>query len=182
MDIMSKEIQNYIDTSTIIDAIDPGSRFHTAVISALRQIVGSFAFSEYMEIELKGVLRKSRFNRRRDILLRNYANLKQRFNTTWIPNNRDVITLHNQSRRLERLVRRLCGGVRIRFPDIVHIGICGLKNIENIISEDWHIHGRNRHGDPFIVIVREVISQNIRNVNNPIRAYMCRLGRPIRTV
>ena len=174
---MSKARQkNYFDTCTIIDAIDYTSRYYTNVRQALKQVKGDCVFSEYMEVELKGVLRKSRFSGIKDKLLSEYAHLKRALQAKWIPNDRGIMNLHRIARWLQKEVRSLCRGGYPKFPDIVHIGICGLEDITNILSEDWHIYGRSIQGIPFVEIVKRVISRNVCNVSNPQHVYTTRRG------
>ena len=171
---MDKEQQKfYFDTCTIIDAIDHTSRYHANVRKALQQVKGDCLLSEYMEVELKGVLRKSKFRKMKDSLLREYAHLKRNLQAKWIPNNEEVINLHKFAKKLQKDVQSYYRRRRIyvrrvpKFPDIVHIGICGLKDITNIVSEDKDIYGRDSRGVPIIDIVKNAISKNIKNISNP---------------
>jgi len=160
----------YFDTCTVIDAINDSSPHHKSVKSALSQIEGSSVFSEYMEDELKRVLRKSEmFRSRMDNLLSEYVNLKQKLGATVVVNDTKVSSLEMYSRRISRRVR-------IKQADVVHIGICGKENIENIVSEDWHIHGRNRNGVPFIFIVRNEFLRVHNTFSNPQHAFSTREG------
>jgi predicted nucleic acid-binding protein len=160
----------YFDTCTIIDAINDSSPHHKCVNSALSQIKGGFVFSEYMEDELKRVLRKSEvFRPRMDYLLGKYVTLKQQVSATLVVNDIKVSDLERCSRRISRRVR-------IKQADVVHIGICGKENIENIVSEDWHIHGRNRNGVPFIFMVRNEFLRVHNTFSNPQHAFSTREG------
>jgi hypothetical protein len=123
-----------------------------------------------MEDELKRVLRKSEmFRSRMDNLLSEYVNLKQKLGATVVVNDTKVSSLEMYSRRISRRVR-------IKQADVVHIGICGKENIENIVSEDWHIHGRNRNGVPFIFIVRNEFLRVHNTFSNPQHAFSTREG------
>ena len=94
----------------------------------------------------------------------------------WIPNDRSIMDLHKVAKRLQRDVRSSCRGGYPKFPDIVHIGICGLKNITSIISEDWHIYGRDKQGIPFIETVKKVVTRNFYRASNPKHVYTTRQG------
>jgi hypothetical protein len=123
-----------------------------------------------MEDELKRVLRKSEmFRSRMDNLLSKYVNLKQKLGATVVVNDTKVSSLEMYSRRISRRVR-------IKQADVVHIGICGKENIENIVSEDWHIHGRNRNGVPFIFMVRNEFLRVHNTFSNPQHAFSTREG------
>jgi hypothetical protein len=123
-----------------------------------------------MEDELKRVLRKSEmFRSRMDNLLSEYVNLKQKLGATVVVNDTKVSSLEMYSRRISRRVR-------IKQADVVHIGICGKENIENIVSEDWHIHGRNRNGVPFIFMVRNEFLRVHNTFSNPQHAFSTREG------
>lgn len=154
----------YFDTCTIIDYIDDRSSFNKKVVCAITQIKGLRVFSEYMENELKSVLRHAeKFYERKDIMLNNYIKVKQSSNIKFIPNNNQILSLHRFCIRQE--VRPL------KFQDMVHIGICGLENVPNIVSEDWHIHGHEGTGRPFIEKVR-----NELRFNDPRHAFTTRSG------
>jgi hypothetical protein len=123
-----------------------------------------------MEDELKRVLRKSEmFRSRMDNLLSEYVNLKQKLGATVVVNDTKVSSLEMYSKRISRRVR-------IKQADVVHIGICGKENIENIVSEDWHIHGRNRNGVPFIFMVRNEFLRVHNTFSNPQHAFSTREG------
>jgi hypothetical protein len=77
---------------------------------------------------------------------------------------------------LERCSKRISRRVRIKQADVVHIGICGKENIENIVSEDRHIHGRNRNGVPFIFMVRNEFLRVRYTFFNPQHALSTREG------
>jgi len=172
----SQQKNYYFDTCTIVDAINHASPHYTNVRQALRQIKAGSVVSEYMEVELKGVLRKSKFNEVKDMLLGEYVRLKRMLRARWIPNDRSIMDLHKIAKRLQKDVRSLCRGSYPKFPDMVHIGICGLKNITSIVSEDWHIYGRTGQGIPFIEIVKEVITRNFYRISNPKHVYTTRQG------
>jgi hypothetical protein len=159
----------YFDTCTIIDLIDDNSVYKQKVTTAINQIQGLRDFSEYMENELKGVLRHAeKFIKRRDKMLSEYAKIKQTLNTKFIPNTELTLNLHY-----------FCKKQRIpplKFQDMVHIGICSLENVPNIVSDDRHIFGRDRNNRPFIQIVRERISVNAQPSNNPRRVFTTRTG------
>jgi predicted nucleic acid-binding protein len=160
----------YFDTCTVIDAINDRSPYHEGVNSALGQIKGDSVFSEYMEDELKRVLRKSEmFRSRMDDLLSKYVTLKQQLGAKLVENDTKVSNLERYSKRISRRVG-------IKQADIVHIGICGEKNIENIVSEDWHIHGKNKNGVPFISIVKTEFSMVYNTFFNPQNAFSTRQG------
>ena len=162
--------KNYFDTCTVIDRIDDRSRHHRNVTRAINQIKGKRVFSEYMENELKSVLRHvERLNQRKDNLLNTYNSVKRSLNVIWIPNTQQTGNLHKYCKRVSRRIRSP------KFQDMVHIGLCGLESIVNVISEDWHIHGRNRMGQPFIDIVRREISR-IHPISDPKHAYTTRQG------
>ncbi|MGC9086013.1 MAG: hypothetical protein ACP5IT_07500 [Thermoproteota archaeon] len=155
--------KNYFDTCTVIDIIDDNSRYHSYVIKAVSQIRGKWVFSEYMENELKSVLRHAeRFSQRKDVLLNNYSRVKQNFNPIWVPISQQIASLHNYCRISSRRVR-------IKFQDMVHIGICSLENIINIISDDWHI-------SMLIEIVKQELSHFYSNISNPKHVYTTRQG------
>jgi predicted nucleic acid-binding protein len=160
----------YFDTCTVIDSINDNSPYQQNVNSALSQIKGDFVFSEYMEDELKRVLRKSEvFRPRMDYLLSKYVALKQRVSATLVVNDIRVSDLERCSKRISRRVG-------IKQADIVHIGICGKENIENIVSEDWHIHGKSKKGVPFISIVKNEFSMVHNTFYNPQHAFSTRQG------
>ena len=71
--ISSQQKNYYFDTCTIIDAVNRASPYHTNVKQALQRVKAGSVVSEYMEIELKGVLRKSRFSGMKDMLLGGYT-------------------------------------------------------------------------------------------------------------
>lgn len=140
----------YFDTSTVIDCIDDSSPYHKNVTRAITQTQSPRVFSEYMENELKSVLRHAeKFIPKKDYMLEKYFNLKQTLNSIFVQNDSRVSNLHNLCKR--RRIRPL------KFQDMVHIGICGLENIINIISEDRHIFGRDRFGQPIIDTVRRLL-------------------------
>jgi len=63
----------YFDTCTVIDGIDNSSRYHRNVLQAITQIPGLSVFSEYMENELKSVLRHAeKFRETRFLIERVY--------------------------------------------------------------------------------------------------------------
>ena len=79
----------------------------------------------------------------------------------------------------QALQRVKAGSVVSEYMEIelkVHIGICGLKNITSIISEDWHIYGRDKQGIPFIETVKKVVTRNFYRASNPKHVYTTRQG------
>jgi len=166
---MQKTDKYYFDTCTIIDIIDSLSPFHNNVIKAVAQAQDLWALSEYMENELKSILRHAeKFVKRKDSLLKEYFKLKQSYKSSFIPNDSRTLRLHIFSKN--HRIRPL------KFQDVVHIGICGLKNIPNIISEDWHIYGRSmKYNQPFIDIVKQALT-SIQNFSNPKHAFTTRQG------
>jgi len=159
----------YFDTCTIIDSIDNSSPFYNNVVRVINQIQGQLFFSEYMENELKSVLRHvEKFISRKDDLERDYLKVKQNLNPNFVPNDAKTLNLHIFCKR--QRIRPL------KPQDMVHIGICGLENIPNIISEDWHIYGRSKkHKQPFIDIVKQKLSSTL-NSSNPKHAFTTRQG------
>jgi len=154
----------YFDTCTIIDSIDNLSPFNKKVVCAIAQIRGLHVFSEYMEIELKSVLRHAeKFYERKDEMLNNYIKIKQSSNVKFIPINQQILSLHHSCMR-QRIYP-------LKFQDMVHIGICGLESIPNIISDDWHIHGHVGTDRPFIEKVRTAL-----HFNDPKHAFTTRSG------
>jgi hypothetical protein len=116
-----------------------------------------------MENELKSVLRHAKkFRERKDEMLNNYIKIKSS-NVKFIPNNQRILSLHHSCR--ERRIYPL------KFQDMVHIGICGLENIPNIVSDDWHIYGRAGARIPFIEIVRTAL-----HFSDPKHAFTTRSG------
>jgi len=159
----------YFDTCTVIDGIDNSSRYHRNVFQAITQIPGLSVFSEYMENELKSVLRHAeKFRERQDFLLREYTRLKIRLKASFISNDSRIQNLHIWCKRLRV--------APLKFQDMVHVGICGLENIPNIISDDWHIYGQSRrHGRPFIDVIKDRLSA-IQRFSNPEHAFTTRSG------
>ncbi len=156
--------ENYFDTCTVIDRIDDHSQYHSNVTRAINQIKGRLVFSEYMENELKSVLRHAqRFSQRKDNLLSNYDSLKRTLNIVWVATTPQISNLHNVCRRISRRI----GG--LKFQDMVHIGICGLERIINIISDDRHIYGN-------INIVRQELSHFYPGISDPRHVYTTRQG------
>jgi len=166
----------YIDTCTVIDAIEIlYARYRVTAREALSRIRNEYACSEYMEDELKRVLRHKFGGREKDMLLEYYWDIKP---SSFIPTDQTIGHLYSQSKNLQKQVRQHCGR-RGKAPgpqDIVHVGVCGLKDIPGIVSEDWGVYGRDVQGRPFIDIVRQEISHGIQHVANPKHTFVTRGG------
>lgn len=175
-------MKNYFDTCTVIDAINNSSKYYAKVTKSLKQVVGDNEFSEYMEHELKSVLRHSKFVGSKDLLLSKFNALRKHLKASWIKNDYRISKLHDHCKRIQKRVRKLCKPEKSpKFQDMVHIGICGLENILNIISDDGHIYGRNKQGRPFVDIVKDEISQ-MSSISNPQHVYTTRDGQLSRKI
>jgi hypothetical protein len=150
--ILSPAEQHYLDTCTVLDAIDRTSRFHVKVQSAFARSKNKYVFSEYMKHELEAVLRHQRdLATRRDDLKRAYLTFFQQKMSTYVRNDRRTAALAACSPRIS-------WRVGISRQDVVHIGICGEEQIDNIVSEDHHIYGRSRSGQPYVSQVKNEYS------------------------
>lgn len=142
----------YLDTSTVLDAIDPNRPYHVNVESAFTPSKNKYVFSEYMKQELEGAMRHHEdFIARRDDLERRYFTFQRQKMSIFVRNDRRTVALASSSRTIGRRVG-------ISRHDVVHIGICGEEEVDNIVSEDHHMYGRSKRGLPYISEVKNEYS------------------------
>lgn len=176
----------------MLDATDeqrgPNGEYYRDTLEFFGKVGRRFVFSQFMEIELACVLRHMGAQQQ-DELWSEYLRLKSAYGATrggWIKTHKNQQILFEYCEQKRRIIRRSCSrrcacgkkpNKRLTVPDLAHIGICGLADVENIVSNDHYLIGidkrTRRH---WCRVVRDFLCRRVcdllgrRLIKNPLDA------------